>query len=274
MTIKSNTPEYLRTWADEISSRASRVRNLIGSSHWPSDGAYKEFLIREILTRHLPSYLNLARGFIRPVHRSEACSPEIDLLLTDPTIHVPLFYEGDLQIVVPSAVLGTIEVKSTYAPAALAKALENIAKTRITLAGDIDSDSVWSAALFAAAGEEFSSNRFLDTLSGQIGALDDTIQSELRPGVHTALLLPNSVAISNGALAMIRPIDSNPNRLQIRVFDSPDLALALALAQIFAHVQSMTRRDQRVSELDDLLTNFDAASAVTSRELALKELRP
>jgi hypothetical protein len=84
--VSANLPAYFATWSDEITSRADRVRNLIGDKHWLSDGTYKEFLIREFLARYLPSHLNVSRGFIRHLE-IDAVSPEIDILIADPCSH-------------------------------------------------------------------------------------------------------------------------------------------------------------------------------------------
>lgn len=83
-----------------------RVRNLV--PHWPTDGEWKEAVLRSILRGHLPSTVEVVRGFV--VTESQA-STQIDILLyhnSKPT----LFRDGDLVIVTPDAVAGIIEVKT------------------------------------------------------------------------------------------------------------------------------------------------------------------
>lgn len=262
LSIESDTPAYLKTWADEIGSRANRVRNLIGDRHWLSDGTYKEFLIRELLIRHIPNFLTATRGFIRPIHRSDSCSPEIDLLIADPCRHVPLFNEGGLQIVAPSSVLGTIEVKSTYSYSVLKKAIDSVVRTRLTLVNDREMHQVWSTVLLADPGDAFTCDKLLKAIVEIIQDTIPTYKAADSFGLDLRLMLPQSIAISNGALAMIGLEDSVEDALRVRVFDTQSLSISLALAQLFAHLQSQLRPDAGTTELDDLLRNFDVQNSM------------
>lgn len=255
MGIRVDNTAYLSTWADELAARASRVRNLIGTAHWPSDGAYKEHLLREIITRHVPNFIQTSRGFVRPLLDSNACSPEIDILVADPTRHVPMFSEGALQVVVPSAVLATIEVKSTYSPAILQDALGATTQVRsVALTGRKPSD-LWSAILITDAGNHFSVANFTEVIERTIASTDTQTTPRVLPPYEQVSLFPHCIAVHGGALALTAP--STSNTLILRVFDCPGLALPLALAHLFAHVQSATRNDSMPGELDDLLRSVD-----------------
>jgi hypothetical protein len=267
LSIQPDTPAYLKTWADEISSRANRVRNLIGDHHWLSDGTYKEFLVRELLTRHLPNFLTITRGFIRPIHRSDVCSREIDLLIADPSRHVPLFHEGGLQIVTPSAVLATIEVKSTYSSSVLKQAVGTVVETRCTLVDDREMQQVWSIVIFAEPGDAFSVANLMDATEKAIQLALNQQKPEKYSSADARQVLPQAIAVSNGALALVGPSETD-GFLRVRVFEAGSLTLAIALAQLFAHVQSQFRRDPGASELDDLLRNFDAQDRLTVREVS------
>lgn len=59
MSVHENDLEYLESWSNELIARASRVRQLIGSRHWLSDGHHKEMLVREFLKRYLPVTLEI-----------------------------------------------------------------------------------------------------------------------------------------------------------------------------------------------------------------------
>ena len=102
-----------------------RIRHLIADHHWPTDGEWKESVLRTILRRHLPPNLAVGRGFIVG---PRAPSSQIDVLVYDtsfPTLH----QDGDLVFVVPNAVRAIIEVKATArtdnVPDALAKLVRN-----------------------------------------------------------------------------------------------------------------------------------------------------
>lgn len=79
----------LESWSDELLSRASRVRNLIGDAHWLSDGHHKEELVRAYLVRHLPKAYRISRGFICSTDAKTRVSPEIDVLITDEAAELP-----------------------------------------------------------------------------------------------------------------------------------------------------------------------------------------
>ena len=99
---------YLRSIADEFSAVKNRVRNLIGSTHWPSDGAAKESILRAVLRRHVPANIGIGTGFV--IDR-QGCSGQIDVLLFN-TAKPVLYRDGDFICVTPDAVEGIIEVKS------------------------------------------------------------------------------------------------------------------------------------------------------------------
>ena len=100
--------EYYRSLTLEMDAVQNRVRNLIGNVHWPTDGEWKETVLRTILRRHLPPTVSVGRGFIvGPRHPSS----QIDLLIYDTSFPV-LHQDGDLVFVVPDAVRAIIEVKT------------------------------------------------------------------------------------------------------------------------------------------------------------------
>jgi hypothetical protein len=254
MTITVDTVSYLLTWGEEVAVRSNRVRNLIGSAHWPSDGAYKEYLLRELLQRHLPRYLDTARGFVRPMLDSNMCSPEIDILVTDSSRHVPLFNEGALQIVVPTAVLATIEVKSTYSTQTLKDSLTNTSRVRSCALVGREPSEVWSAILFTDVNGSFPTASFTRIVEEFASASELPSKAEIN-GTDQRRLLPQCIAIHGGAVAILS--DIGIDEVQIRTFECPTIALSLALAQLFSHIQSITRNLNSPGELEDLLRNID-----------------
>jgi hypothetical protein len=99
---------YHRSIGQEFKAIKDRFRNLIGHSHWLSEGEYKESVLRYAIRSRLPEIFHVGRGFV--------CYPgqpstQIDILITrkdKPT----LFKDGDLVIVTPDCVEAIIEVKT------------------------------------------------------------------------------------------------------------------------------------------------------------------
>lgn len=104
---------YLRSLADELAVQSKRVRNLIGDSHWLTDGHHKEYLLLSLLNRHLPTGVVASRGFVISHLNTRQRSKEQDILIVDTTIEAPLFHQSNVIISFPEAVIAAISVKST-----------------------------------------------------------------------------------------------------------------------------------------------------------------
>jgi hypothetical protein len=121
--------EYFRSLTAEVEALRDRVRQLIETSHWQTDGEWKESVIRQILPRQLPASVNVGRGF---VITAAAASSQLDVLLFDSTKPV-LFRDGDLAFVTPDAVIGVIEVKSRATPHLVAEAAKKLAANMLLI---------------------------------------------------------------------------------------------------------------------------------------------
>ena len=118
---------YHKSLATEMNAVKDRVRHLL--RHWPTDGMFKESVLRSVLRRHLPESLFIGTGFI--VTASE-CSKQIDVLITDKA-RPRLFWDGDLVIVTPDAVRAVIEVKTGLdSPASIEKTIMKLASNKKT----------------------------------------------------------------------------------------------------------------------------------------------
>jgi hypothetical protein len=119
---------YFHALAKELDALKDRVRQL--KQHWPTDGEWKESVLRTVLRRHLPGDVSVGRGF---VVSAEHESSQLDILIHDASRPV-LFRDGDLVIVTPDAVLGVIEVKTSVTVAefrdAVAKLKQDISVVR------------------------------------------------------------------------------------------------------------------------------------------------
>jgi hypothetical protein len=62
MTI--DVPAYFESLSQELHAVKNRVRYLIGLSHLPTDGEWKESVFRSVLRRHLPASVEVGRGFV------------------------------------------------------------------------------------------------------------------------------------------------------------------------------------------------------------------
>ena len=105
----NHPPNYFKFHASvtkELRSLRDRVRSLV--SHWPSDGEWKESVLRALLRRYLPDSIFIGRGFIVTENR---CSTQLDILVLRPN-SPKIFQDGDLVIVTPDAVKAIVEVKT------------------------------------------------------------------------------------------------------------------------------------------------------------------
>ena len=103
-----NLERYFRSLGSEVEALKSRVRDLKDSTHWLTDGEWKESVLRSVLRRNLPESVGVGRGFVVAEFQS---SHQLDVLVYERSAPV-LFRDGDLVFVTPDAVLGIIEVKS------------------------------------------------------------------------------------------------------------------------------------------------------------------
>ena len=142
--VTSDRHHYLSSLVEELSAQSARVRDLIGSRHWLSDGHHKEYILASVIRRHLPSGILLGRGFVISPTDSEGCSREQDLLLVDCTREAPLFNQGGLLIVFPDQLLASISVKTTLRPGEINNSVQglNSVRTLFNLAS-VDPSKLW-----------------------------------------------------------------------------------------------------------------------------------
>ncbi|MFG6433592.1 DUF6602 domain-containing protein [Roseateles sp. LYH14W] len=115
--------DHFRSISAELNAVKDRVRYMIDDGHWPTDGEWKESVLRTIIRRSAPASVSVGRGFV--VKRDQS-SRQIDILIYD-SAHPVLYRDGDLVFVAPAACLAAIEVKSRLTPAQHAEACERLA---------------------------------------------------------------------------------------------------------------------------------------------------
>lgn len=248
---------YLTSWADEFNSRASRVRQLIGIAHWLSDGAHKEMLLIEFLSRHFPSTLEVGRGFIRPSDPEQSCSPEVDVLITNPAIHPPLFNEGGLVITSPLSVIGHIQSKSTFSATELRNAIANQLATQFTMSRYVDPNSAWRGIIFAEADTESRTcksivNTFKTVLSDFDKILDEIPEAvKLRPPALLPELLPKCIAICDCCTVFVSK--TAKTEVTLRAFDTKSLSFASFVSDLFSFV--CARGAKTIDDLHEMMEN-------------------
>ena len=151
--IRSKRSRFLASIANELASQSNRVRDLIGSRHWLSDGHHKEFLLRTLVRRHLPSGTLACRGFVISPVEPELCSNEQDILIVDTTREAPVFYQGGLAVCFPRTLLGTISVKTRSDRKEVLDSIKGLNSVRDVARDSADSRAIWCGAYFFEAGD-------------------------------------------------------------------------------------------------------------------------
>src|SRR5262245_53217196 len=114
---------YYRSISDELDALKNRIRHMIADTHWPTDGEWKESVLRQILRRTASCNVTVGRGFVLD---DDWSSTQIDVLVYDNTM--PLLYrDGDLVFVTRSACRAIVEVKSMLNLSQFTAAAEKLA---------------------------------------------------------------------------------------------------------------------------------------------------
>jgi hypothetical protein len=143
-----NRVRYLVSLASELLSQASRVRDLIGGAHWLTDGHHKEFLLIDLLHRHLPSGMVAARGFVIDPNDEAVCSREQDILVVDTTAEGPVFHQGGVVIALPRTVRAAVSVKTTCKKETVVESVGNLNSLRSVVARHVPARSVWCGSYY------------------------------------------------------------------------------------------------------------------------------
>ncbi len=101
------------------------MRHMIEDRHWPTDGEWKESVLRTVIRRVAPLNYSVGRGF---VVNGTGCSKQLDILIHD-NAHPVLYRDGDLVFVAPGACRAAIEVKSKVDAAKFRRATSELSAT-------------------------------------------------------------------------------------------------------------------------------------------------
>jgi hypothetical protein len=147
--VVGSSTRYLKSLALELNSQARRVRDLIGSRHWLTDGAHKEYLLAEIIRRHAPAGYGVARGFVVSSVHADLCSREQDILVIDTTQEAPVFNQGGVVIAFPGSVRAAVSVKTNLGSEEVADSIATLRSvTDVVIGSSSDAARVWCGAFF------------------------------------------------------------------------------------------------------------------------------
>ena len=224
---------YLESWSQELKARQDRVRQLIGDAHWLIEGQHKEAIIREFLARYLPLHLIVSRGFIRPP-TSHRCSPEVDILISDPMLHPPFFNEGGVAIIPASAALAYFEVKTAFSRSNLRKALDSVSVTQRAIARTIDSQPVWRCVCFFDQSPQFDFEETAGMISEELQVIRGNRVSE--EAVHQSEeYFPTCIVVASRFVAFLRRANE-PDYCVLRLFPAEEYSLACAFSDMFSSI--------------------------------------
>lgn len=133
---------YAGMIGEEFSSKVNRLAQIIGMSHEPSVGKYKESLLRSCIEQFMPKRYSVGTGFIAftgesPLReqagdnidlmnlKEHYVSHQLDIIVFDDHNYPPIFRDAEFVVVRPEAVRAVIEVKGYLTKDAVVKTLDS-----------------------------------------------------------------------------------------------------------------------------------------------------
>lgn len=171
---------YLKSITAEFMAQKDRVRHFIGLDHLPTDGGWKEAVLRAMISRTLPSRYAAASGFV--VTENEASS-QIDVLIYDTA--VPILYKGgDIVFVQPAACAAAIEVKSHLNATSFRDATKKLADV-CALIRRHDRDTKLFSGIFSYDGDGGTHQRSLTHIASAADGEPNRIVNHASIGANT-----------------------------------------------------------------------------------------
>lgn len=226
-----DSKQYFSTWGKEFSAVASRVRLLIGKAHWLTDGKHKESLLKNYLRQKLPASVGVENGFIVSRIDEGNISGETDIIVYSKEEFLP-FYENDVIVAYPKAILGWIHVKSKYGR----NEIKDIADANAKL------------------NELVANQREVKPFSGAFFFEDEDVRNtkKMKKWINEfGENFPTSLCVNN-AMNLIK-LPSNKTENDFKFIDSGQMALAIFLSDLIdttTPVGAMPKFTQEISEID------------------------
>ena len=189
--VKPNRLRYLQSLAEELHTQSTRVRDLIGAAHWYYDGHHKEYLLVDLLKRHLPSGMLASRGFVISPTEPESRSKEQDILVIDLMEESPVLNQGGIVVVFPRAVKAAISVKSTMDSATVLDSVIGLNSVRNVVSSDVDSRALWCGAYYYEVDEAVRANPLLTYGHIQRAVLANPVRQPVPPPRHPIPMGPD-----------------------------------------------------------------------------------
>jgi hypothetical protein len=132
---------YAGMVGEEFSTKVNRLAQIIGASHEPSVGRYKESLLRNCIEQFIPKRYSVGTGFIAFIGESHLTdqagdnmdllnlkdhyvSHQLDIIVFDDHNFPPIFRDAEFVVVRPEAVRAIVEVKGFLKKELVVSALE------------------------------------------------------------------------------------------------------------------------------------------------------
>mgnify|MGYP003700378767 CR=1 FL=1 len=252
---------YLESWTREFSARADRIRNLIGSKHWLSDGNHKEEILREFLKRYLPRNIDVTRGFVRSTVDDIEISGELDVLLADFTRGPPLLREAGMTICAPMSVCGYIEVKSDFNATTIKDALVHLVEAQCVIDTQSSTAPVWRSAFFFNATGSDSSDGYIRTLeTGITNSLLRFRENCAISDLEIQAKFPNCISVIGKFVAFL---NGENGSIRIRYFDTREQSAAFALIDLFGAISTRKLQPQ-VNHFEDFASVVQVPAPIIS----------
>lgn len=240
LAIQPDVKAYLQSISGELESKANRIRNLIGDSHFLSDGHHKEYVLQTVLENFLPSGYICSRGFVVRDSNLQYRSTEQDLLIVDCKMHSPLFMESGVIVTFPENVRAAISVKTTIDPSSVADALKGLNSIPV-----ISSVSPFWRGIFGfQMGDSWRANAKL-AIKWLKSNTSDKKGTQLSSWACGAICCSSNMFIT---------IDANQDAPRIRGYRTK-LSTALFVAELVDHIAAQQKTSSR--GINDLLGGME-----------------
>jgi hypothetical protein len=163
---------YYNSLANDITGKFQRLNNLVDNR--VANGSYHEEIVRALLRNFLTKRYSIKTGFI--YRDDQHISKQLDIIIVDE--HTPaayIFQEGDFAIVLPVAVVGYIEVKTTFSAKEFVSSIENIASAKHLMDSPYDSfGAIFGYQTDAPPNDEKIGNWFRKSSLGKLRSTSQT----------------------------------------------------------------------------------------------------
>lgn len=238
--VLPNWYRYLTSLAGELHSQATRVRDLIGDSHWLSDGHHKEYLLRGLLERHLPVGMMAARGFAVSSQDDNLRSTEQDILVVDVSQEAPLFSQGGLVVAFPRTIRAAVSVKTTLDNETVADTVAGLNIVRNVCKDEIDPRTIWCGGYFFEVDPTPARNPSLVTGYVRKGMADKPAIKPITPREHPHPCGPDMLCSAKSLAFRLdhghATGESTASLPRLVGHECGDLATALFLAGLLDHL--------------------------------------